>query len=345
MEIEFPGDRQKSGTQTSSSSVPKTYVKIVKIPCDDTQPYSEVNIPIDRDRPGDQLPELLRVFFREGSVNSTELKAAAAKQFASAEVDLSVSQQTIDRMGSEGAVEVFPLSFPGEHNEQCKVSLYLDEVGQLKRLPANRRAQALASTCGFEGVALAGDMFVARIGPTSAAPPGARARPMALTNLDFSLAELDSGARWLSDIQRHNYQHGVVTNRVAMDGDKGDGAAADDLVAGSSRVDGVTWSQTAEFVEVAVQLPESVQRFTRKDLRVSFQARRLSVELRNTTEGPVSWQGAEVPAGAFLSVWAPATLGGVIRTDDCTWCLNGHVLELTLEKAGSSGRWDCLELS
>jgi len=40
----------------------------VKIPCSSNEPYQELSIPVDLDKIGDQLTELLRIYFNRGSV-------------------------------------------------------------------------------------------------------------------------------------------------------------------------------------------------------------------------------------------------------------------------------------
>eukprot|EP00601_Ochromonadales_sp_CCMP2298_P027577 CAMPEP_0173289902 /NCGR_PEP_ID=MMETSP1143-20121109/11268_1 /TAXON_ID=483371 /ORGANISM="non described non described, Strain CCMP2298" /LENGTH=225 /DNA_ID=CAMNT_0014228905 /DNA_START=22 /DNA_END=695 /DNA_ORIENTATION=+ len=158
VEIEIPAERRKV-TEIKD----KRYVKIVKIPADESKPYTECTIPVEAGRAGDQLPSILRIFFNQGGVKLADVQTAASKQFANQE--LNVSQKTIDKMGQEGSVEAFPLAHPSARNDNCRVCLYLDEVGQLKGLPPNPRAAKLASLCGFKDVPLVGDMFIGRVGP------------------------------------------------------------------------------------------------------------------------------------------------------------------------------------
>jgi len=65
VEIEFPGDR-KTRPAPSPSSRTKT-IKIVKIPCCSSESYQELSISVDADKMGDQLTELLRIYFNRGS--------------------------------------------------------------------------------------------------------------------------------------------------------------------------------------------------------------------------------------------------------------------------------------
>jgi len=67
------------------------------------------------------------------------------------------------------------------------VSVYLDEAGQLKRLPPNARAAGLAEMCGYKAVPFAGDVFIGRL----------LVQEERLQNIDFRLPEMSSDAAWL----------------------------------------------------------------------------------------------------------------------------------------------------
>ena len=84
VEIEFPSDRRTrpapSSSFSSSSSGDGTTrtktIKIVKIPCCSSESYQELSISVDADKIGDQLTELLRIYFNRGitsDLNSTEI--------------------------------------------------------------------------------------------------------------------------------------------------------------------------------------------------------------------------------------------------------------------------------
>ena len=74
---------------------------------------------------------------------------------------MTISPKTLSHI--ESSVETFPLSHPSVVNNQRRVLLYLDEAGQLKKLPPNPRASGIAAMCGFENVPFAGDMFIGRV--------------------------------------------------------------------------------------------------------------------------------------------------------------------------------------
>ena len=119
-------------------------VKIVKVPYDERKPYEEVSIPCDDDITGDQLQNLLRVYFSslDGDIDMDIMRETAKKQFGNESV--AVREDTLRSLGRQGAVEVFPLAHPCVQNGYHKVSFYLDEIGQLKHLAPNPRATAFA---------------------------------------------------------------------------------------------------------------------------------------------------------------------------------------------------------
>ncbi len=226
-----------------------------------------------------------------------------------------------------GSVECFPLSHPNSINKQTKVGLYLDEAGQLKRLPANKRAAALARTCGFNDVPLVGDMFVGRVGP---------AEDGQVCNLDFSLLDLDSSkAAWLQGVQKQNYEHGLSTNRVAMESEAGPATGAD-----SDR--GFSWSENGEIVEVVVSVPAEIAKVGSKDIKVRFTSRSLLVQIRNSAPHSLASQfdpAHSAEPNAMLTLLDIPQLAGTIRAEDSTWSVSGRDIELSLEKSDGSANW------
>eukprot|EP01035_Chromulina_nebulosa_P026119 gene26119-34152_t len=245
VQIELPEERkqQAASTESNPAKVHRT-VKVVKIPADECKEYEEINLPIpdDVNASGDLLLKLLAIYFK-GSSYQFDMKAlheTASKQFAN-NSDFPVSEETVKKMSELGSVEAFSLShFHSDATVQDwdkKVSLYLDEAGQLKNLPPNKRAASLAAMCGFDNVPLVGDMFVGRVLRQS----GDR-----LLNVDFNLSEMVSEAAWLQGLKSRNYQHGVATNKVAM-ADTGPEFQEKDL---SDK--GYKWSESDESMEVSL---------------------------------------------------------------------------------------------
>jgi hypothetical protein len=157
VQIEIPNENKKTKKQL------ETYdCKVVKIPCNDDNPIEELTLKLDRSHNGDQLVEYLRIYFKSksGELDKNLLQETASKQFGN--MDINISPSALDSIGAMGSTEVFPLTHPSIENDFRGVSFYLDEAGQLKRLPRNNRAIAIANLCGFENVPLVGDMFIAR---------------------------------------------------------------------------------------------------------------------------------------------------------------------------------------
>jgi hypothetical protein len=361
IEIELRGDRNK---KDAGVHAPKRYVKLVKIPHDESVAITEFSMPVESGVVGDQFTTLLRVYFYHGTVDILDAKEAASKQFINH--DISISQKTITKLAGEGSVEVFPLAQPNDANKMCKVSFYLDEVGQLKKLEPNKRASHFAELCGFQNVPLVGDIFVGRVGPNPITAEEAAAMVAAAggseadnkvkydikgpVNLDFHLSEMSSDAAWLKGVVQHNYELGLRTNRVAMESDLADTDAHEHKeLAGA---EGVKWVETSDCIEMSVKIPEEIKKFTSKDIAVKIQASSVSVRVRNTSSDPLDRIVASdgyrnvvvaVQPGEFVLLWEGA-LAGTVSTEDSTWCVSGHHIDLTLEKAGSSqGLWKKLE--
>lgn len=213
-------------------------------------------------------------------------------------------------MGSEeGAVEAFPLSHPNESNNFSAVNLYLDEVGQLKNLPRNVRAVQLAATCGYDNVPLVGDMYVGRV---------RRYHGMAVQNMDFTIDELASYAKWLSNIKKENYDAGIARNAVKLSTDDDDSPKTYE-----DATKGYKWTETNDNIDITFKLPDGL---TSKDLKVLFKSK--SVEIVKKSD----------PSSSLLRI---SLLRG-ISIDDSTWTGNKSDIEISLEKS-SSGLWNRLE--
>jgi hypothetical protein len=191
-------------------------ITVVKIPWDTSLPYENVEVAIDDSAPGDQLKEMLKCKFVGGNIDDEALQSATSGLLvqASGTSFSSVQKETIMNMiSNQGHVESFPLTRPRASNGYAGVSLYLDEAGQLKQLPHNARAAALAACCGFDSVQLAGDMYVGRV-----CVIGSGGAASGLSHESFTVAEMGSDAEWMRGATRDNFQHGIDTNQVSGDG-------------------------------------------------------------------------------------------------------------------------------
>jgi hypothetical protein len=163
VEIEFPSDRKKK-EYVSDHTISKM-CSVVKIPYENSLPYEEITLPLPSDNSFSTDPFLgaLRIYFQQGYANIKDLKKMASNNLYASE-GLQVNEQTLADLASQGGAEAFTLSNSSEQNAFQKVSLYLDEIGQVKKLTLNQRASELARTCGFEDVPILGDAFVCRLG-------------------------------------------------------------------------------------------------------------------------------------------------------------------------------------
>jgi hypothetical protein len=168
-------------------------------------------------------------------------------------------------------------------------------------------------------------------------------------NVDFTLPELSSDAAWLQGTLQENYSRGVAANQVAMESDLEAAASASAGGGGEHAVsgrEGVVWTETADFLEVGVALPQQVATFAKRDLEVRIEARRVSVRVRNTTAEHIcrgeGEQRTEAGPGQMLTLWE-GRLAEAVSVDDSTWCVSDHRVELSLEKASGGGLWRKLE--
>lgn len=150
VEIAFPGESSHSHSDHMKRVV------VTKIPVNELEEYEEITLSIDASLPGDALLVALRPYFATTSTVDIDKISLLSTQ------SMTVSKETLAKLCAEGSVEGFPLSHPCIDNNYTKVQIYLDEVGQLKHLPLNKRAQALAKSCGFNDVPILGDVYVGR---------------------------------------------------------------------------------------------------------------------------------------------------------------------------------------
>lgn len=288
-------------------------------------------MPDDDENAGDQLLSVLGIYFRgsKSDFNMKLLQETASKQFASNSTAI-VSEDTVQKLGELGSVEAFTLS--QFHSDSTikdwnkKVSFYLDEAGQLKNLPANSRAVAFATLCGFDNVPLVGDMFVGRLLRMGS---GVSER---IKNVDFLLAELESSSDWLKDLKTRNYQLGIATNKVAMDS----GDSSGDVVEGESVDKVYQWSESSEYVEVVVNCVPAIgssKKLSSKDVKVDIRSKTLKVMVKDDS-------------GQFCLL-LDINLAGNVSVDDSTWSLGsakGKVtVDVTLAKQNSSKKWGKVE--
>ena len=215
VQIDIPSSRKTNQERELNHQLDRA-ITIVKIPCDIQEPYKEESIVINDGVPGDQLLELLKSRFvgtGKESISNSALEKAAESILQSKESNNNASildqapdvqkATLLNMFQNQGHVEAFPITHASATNGWKSIAFYLDEGGQLKGLPTNSRAATIAAECGYEGVALAGDVYVAR-----------RYQEGAIRHVSFSLPELDSGAEWMQTAHHDNYAHGAATGQV-----------------------------------------------------------------------------------------------------------------------------------
>ena len=90
-----------------------------------------------------RLPDVLAPRFAGGgSIDSNAAREQAVRQLGAKGLELSSS--ALENATKQGSAETFALVRPSATNGHRGVYLYLDEVGLLKSLPANARADGLA---------------------------------------------------------------------------------------------------------------------------------------------------------------------------------------------------------
>lgn len=292
-------------------------VTIIKIPCNDAEPYEECTLHVSESvRPTDELMDLLKVRFAGNStttIDQEKLREATKSLLHNnpQAANLTVSQDALAQMlQGEGHVEAFPLTRPSKENNWMSVSFYLDEVGQLKHLSNNARAAAIARYCGFENVALAGDMYIARTRKQEG-KGGIRTE-------SFSLSEVDSSSPWMCAAEVANYARGVSSGRVAYPQEEQVATPEQDPSKPYS------WSQNDEEVEVQLRLEAGKGKIAKKEMDITI--------------GPASLTVAEKSGAVLMDI----ALHARIRPDDSTWTISGDSIEFTLEKVNESA-WKQLE--
>ena len=296
VQIELKEDLRPPEAKESPSDSNMVTVAMVFIPANEKEACEEVRIRVNKSGAGDQLLTALKsVFATSHEVDPRLLEETAGRQFGNAE--LKVSESTLRKVVSEGNVETFALSRPNPANSSLGVNIYLDEAGQLKGLPPNRRASGLAGLCGFKNVPFVGDVFVGRVRVTN---DGIR-------NVDFFLKEMSSDAAWLKGVEGENYSFGVSTNQVSMNDE------TDSIVRGEDKELGYTWQEDIATIDISVRKPPTVS--SAKDIEVKFHSKAVSLSLKDK-----SWT---------LNL----KLKHAISSNECTWTVNASHIEVSLEKA------------
>ena len=317
VEIESPEDRRKAAESKAKLAHPLDHVegvtrrvKYVKIPCDASNPFEQLEAILAHDAHGDILPDVLAPRFAGGgSIDSNAAREQAVRQLGAKGLELSSS--ALENATKQGSAETFALVRPSATNGHRGVYLYLDEVGLLKSLPPNARADGLARACGFDGVSFYGDMYIGAV----------QSEPSPMHNADFTVRDLDSSAEWLRRAGSENFEYNQSMKQlqdamrekggmVGSLGGDGDGGAP------SGEGEGYVWTQTDDEVEVVVNVPAGTKA---KDVHVTFKPRSLTVGLK----------GASPDAKPLVSLTKTFR---ATRPDESTWTMDGERVIVTVAK-------------
>ena len=236
------------------------------------------------------------------------------------------SSTVVKDMVNSGLVEVFKLSQATAENGWKSVRLYLDEIGVMKGLPENTRAQCMAEFCGYKSIKIAGDVFIGRI---QSSPPGSKEPAK---HVDFHLSELSSSSDWIKTAEKQNFAVAEQRGAVQMHP-----LESHDVV---QKADGYTWSENEESVNISLDLSsiysssgeEKTEKaiLGKKDIVVKIKTGIIIVvDKRNPNTASNQWQ---------VQLFLPIT------PDESTWTLNGTTLELELTKRDEGTIWQQLLL-
>ncbi|KAL3910791.1 MAG: hypothetical protein SGARI_001954 [Bacillariaceae sp.] len=242
-----------------------------------------------------------------------------------------VSEETLKKVAKQGHVETFSLVHPTPGNKFTAVNMYLDEVGQMKRLPLNSRASDLAKTAGYNPPPIFyGDIRVAGGKPTY----------LDLTAQDCNCSNLpNAAAPWLQQAATDNLEHQMQFNQITgkQQGETQPTVAGSDGVAKAE--EGYSWTQSEEEIELTVPLPSSsMDNITSKDIVVVFKARKVQVSLK---------KGGGDSSSSSKDPLVSIDIFERVDVDGCTWTIDkgktgNSCLVVTLEKADEA-LWPRLE--
>jgi len=272
---------------------------------------------------GDPLSEHLKSAFATDSdkidislfQQTSPLHQLGSTSSATTTTTPTVSTETLQKVAKQGHVETFALVHPTLSNNYTGVHLYLDEVGQMKRLPLNARAGEYAQAAGYNPPPIFyGDVFVARI---------RKRGPVLESYLDLTAPECHIQAPWLQRAAMDNLEYQMEFNRLT--GRQGETQPA---VAGSDGVakteEGYSWTQTEDELELVVpaRCDDADAVVTAKDISVVFKPNKVQVKNKKHSREPL-----------LVSI----DLFERIDCDGCTWTIekgkNNEVkVVLTMEK-------------
>jgi len=260
IDVNVPDSKLKAMVAAAAGDLVPCFT-YVRIPANDADLVEELTamLPLNEDGcvpAGDQIPGLVKPLFadRGGGVDEGLLGEHARAQLGSSAG--AVTSRAFHEATVHGSVETYALVRPAAANANAGVYLYLDEVGVIKQLPVNARANALAHACGHAvgTVSFHGDIFVGRV----------QAVPSPMRNTDFKIADMNSDAAWVRSAPEENYRYAVgmkeVEKALASKGNSQQlnvgGFEEGDLPRGEGKAGRYAWSQTKVLLRAASATPQ-----------------------------------------------------------------------------------------
>jgi CS domain len=336
--VETPEERKVAAASGAASTTPATAstekaITYVFIPADQAKPLEECYFlpPSVSCTPfTDPLAESLKpafaskadqvdlnLFRKQQSENPIHQLASSS----SGDTNIpTVSEDALRQVAQQGGhVETFSLVHATASNSYTAITIYLDEIGQLKRLPLNQRASDLCQAAGYNPPPIFyGNVFVAK----------RQMKQGRGVYLNLNIADCHVQAPWLQQAAMANVEYQLQQNRLT-----GQSNQLQPAVAGSDGVakkeEGYSWTQSEEEVEVTVPLPAAA---SKKDITVIFKPKSVEVKIKNSS-------------ASILSL----DLFERVDVDGCTWTVEQgsssnteSMLVVTMEKADEA-LWPRLE--
>ena len=312
--------------------------RYVFIPADPTRAIEERSTSKDGGLENDGLRIAAESYFKE-SDNAIDIDAerrATADSLLKQGIDSSQVSHFMGNLDAGSAsfgsnVEIITVVSATPGNNYSATSMYCDNRAGFKSdIRVNTRATELLKSCG-QDVDVRGDAFIGRAFDDESKE---------WERIDFTVADLDSGAKWIADARSSNagrnmnaYRSSGVMQQMLQGGSSN--AAPTPSAADTNECDieskCLAWSQTEDEVEIKFTLPMNV---SKGHLDVGISSSLLRVRLKSGE--------SLFDIGTAYQTLTGATLAEKIIVDESTWSIStegdNKVLTITLAK-GQSKVW------
>ena len=296
--METPEERHRqqvaTAIQQADALLENQQVFYVLVPADASQPLQELSF-APGSGTGDALLTHLQSAFVTKQKSDQDIDLELLRQHsptqtlaAAGGMDLSVSDQTLREVAEQANIETFSLVHPTPTNNFTGITIYLDEVGMLKRLPLNSRASQYCARAGYNPPPVFyGNVYLGRI----------RQRPT-LRNESFRLGpDTAMDAPWLLAATAENMHHQQQMNEATGRTDVRQAGVAGSDGQAKEEAEGYSWTQTESELEVVVSLPLDA---VSNQVRVQFHPLELTVRFANDTLVQISlFERIDVDSGTW----------------------------------------------